>query len=232
MYLDLPLRENNYFWVPHTSAEQVIVSNVLQCAAVTLGHPDAIPNTTFIRKLFATHTAAGEIQDECVWEKAIKDLAKIDAHSARVAMSVHYNLSDRIKGGVIKKSVRAFFNIMKEMPIPFPEEALDDAEFHALLSNMGKRGVKRRLPEAEIDGAALLDEEIARRDRLARREQESARIRSYGSEMLAAWKTTTYKNWMFHQIAWDLWSEDVHVSYFRVRYELKEKPLREARAAQ
>ena len=35
------------------------------------------------------------------------DLASIDAHSAAMAMSQSDNVSDRIHGGVVKKSVRS-----------------------------------------------------------------------------------------------------------------------------
>ena len=92
----------------------------LQCAAVTVGHRGAVPSTIFVRKLLKW--LQGESADSVAQTTAIDDLAKIDAHSAAVARTVHYDASDMIDGGVIKKSVRAFLSFTKRLPVELPEE--------------------------------------------------------------------------------------------------------------
>ena len=150
MYSELPLGPSEYFWTPHTRAQTLIVSHVLQCASVTVGHKGAVPSTNFVRKLFTSLVASGESVDAITWNTAIDDLVKIDAHSAAMARSVHYDVSDMIDGGVIKKSVRAFLSVMKRLPVDFPEERIGKDEFDHLLANMGKRGVRRPVEE-DID---------------------------------------------------------------------------------
>ena len=123
--------------------KKVIVTQKLQCASVALGHRSAFANITFVCQLFGTLVAAGEDASVESHEKVINDLALVDAHSAKMACSVHYNVSDRIKGGVIQKSVRSFFAIMKAVPIPFPETTLSDEELGLLVASMVKLGGKR-----------------------------------------------------------------------------------------
>ena len=142
LYNDLPLRESEFFFTPHTDVPQVICAHLVQCASVTLGHRGAVPNTNFIRKLFATLIASGEGVFGDEWNRAIDDLARIDAHSAEMARSVHYNVSDKIK----RRWIRAFFAIMKALPLEWPDELLSDEDFAHLVQNMGKRGAKRRAP--------------------------------------------------------------------------------------
>ena len=77
------------------------------------------------------------------WSTAIDDLAKIDAHSAAVTRSVH---TDMIDVGVTKKSVRAFLNVMKRLPVEFPEERVSKDEVDHL-AIMGKRPVRRPVEE-------------------------------------------------------------------------------------
>ena len=93
LYAELPLRDCPCFWTPHTDTKKVIVTHILQCASETLGHTGAVPNTTFVRKLFGTLDAAGEDASAASYEEAIKDLALIDAHSAKMAVSAHYKLA-------------------------------------------------------------------------------------------------------------------------------------------
>ena len=38
MYSELPLGPSEFLWTAHTKAQTLIVSNVLQCASVTVGH--------------------------------------------------------------------------------------------------------------------------------------------------------------------------------------------------
>ena len=54
---ELPLGPSEYFWTPHTKAQTLIVSHVLQCACVTVGHKGAVPSTNFARKLFTSLAA-------------------------------------------------------------------------------------------------------------------------------------------------------------------------------
>ena len=60
----LPLGESQLFVTPHTSVKQVTVSILLQKASATLAHPKAVPNTNFIRKLYATPMEAGETVEQ------------------------------------------------------------------------------------------------------------------------------------------------------------------------
>ena len=55
--------------------------------------------------------------DSVARSTVVDDLAKIDAHSAAVARSVLYDVSDMIDGGVTKKSVRAFLSVTKRLPV-------------------------------------------------------------------------------------------------------------------
>ena len=155
MCAELPRGASDVFWTPHSQAKEIIVvSHVLQCASFTFGHPGATPNLNFVRELFARFTAQGETVDEYEYDRAVRDLAKVDAHSAKMAMSVRENLSDHYCGGVIKKSVRCSYNIMKQMPMNFPETLLSDADFTALITNIGMRGAKRERVEGDDAGAA------------------------------------------------------------------------------
>ena len=47
MFSELPLGPSDYFWTPRTKAQTLIVSNVLQCATVTVGHQVVVPSTNF-----------------------------------------------------------------------------------------------------------------------------------------------------------------------------------------
>ena len=58
-------------------------------------------------------------------------------------------MSDKIKGGVIKKSIRAFLTVMRRLLVDFPLDVVGDDEFKDVLADMGKRGVKR--PMEEVD---------------------------------------------------------------------------------
>ena len=51
MYSELPLGPSENFWTLHTKAQTLIVSNVLQCVSVTVGHKGVVPSTIFVRKL-------------------------------------------------------------------------------------------------------------------------------------------------------------------------------------
>ena len=93
------------------------------------------------------------------WNAAIDALAKTDAHSAAVARSVHFDVSDMIDASVTKKSVRAFLSVMKRLPVDFPPDAIGKNKFDHLLANVGKRGVKRPVEEDIVveDLAALAE---------------------------------------------------------------------------
>ena len=99
MYSQLPLRPSEYFWTSHTRAQTLILSNVLQRASVTVGHKGVVPSTIFVRKLLTRLVACGESADSVARSTAIDDLAKIDAHSAVVARSVHCDVTDKSDGG-------------------------------------------------------------------------------------------------------------------------------------
>ena len=152
----LPLRRNKYFWTRHTPMKKVCAAHILQCASVTLEHEGACPNTNFSRKLFGTLICAGHSASGTEYEQAIDDLAEIDAHSATMARTVHYNVSDRIEGGIIKKSVKSFYAVMGAMPRGFPIDPMTQEDFTALLGNLGKRGLKRRQDVVEGEDAAPL----------------------------------------------------------------------------
>ena len=111
---------------------------------------------TSVRKLFGTLICAGHSASGTEYEQAIDDLAEIDAHSATMARTVHYNVSDRIEGGMIKKSVRSFYAVMGAMPRGFPIDPMTQEDFTALLGNLGKRGLKRRQDVVEGEDAAPL----------------------------------------------------------------------------
>ena len=82
MYSELPRGPSEYLWTVHTKAQTLIVSHVLQCASVTVGHKGAVPPSNFVRKLLTSLVASGESVDSVTWNTAIDDLAKIDARSA------------------------------------------------------------------------------------------------------------------------------------------------------
>lgn len=212
MYSELPIRRCEYFFTPHTASEKIIASHVLQCACVTLGYPGAVPNTNYVRKLYATLISAGETIEAESWDRAIQDLATIDAHSATMARSIHYDVSDRIVGGVIKKSVRSFYTVMKAMPVNVPEEPMGDEEFELLVKNMGKRGVKRPAPDddSEVDDAVTK----------AQKQALTAQIKEIGASMLAERGKTKYEKKMFREIVDLLRAQGEHVTFFAVRYAL------------
>ena len=108
LHCELPLRESEYLFTLHTDAETVICAHLVQCAFFTLGHDGAVHNANFIRKLFGALVAVGEGSYGSQWKRAVGDLAQIDAHSAAMALSTHYNVSDKTKSGVVKKAMRAF----------------------------------------------------------------------------------------------------------------------------
>ena len=111
-------------------------------------------NSNFVRKLFATFPAQGETVDEYEYDRAVRDLAKVDARSAKMAMSVRYNLSGPYCGEVIKKPVRCSYNITKQMPQNFPETLLSDAGLTAPTTNIGMRGARRERVEGDDARAA------------------------------------------------------------------------------
>ena len=167
MYSELPLGPSEFFWTPHTKAQTLIVSNVLQCASVTVGHKGVVPSTIFVRKLLTSPVATGESADSGARSTAINDLAKIDAHSAAVARSVHCDVTDMSDGGVTKKSVRAFLSVTKRLPVDFPPDAIGKDELDHFLANVGKLGVRRPVEEdiADDDLAALAQRGMLARQR-------------------------------------------------------------------
>lgn len=119
LYQQLPIRKNKYWLVPHSKAMMVCVASLLQDASATLGYPGAVPNSNFIRKLFHTKVAEGDVVAEQTWLSLMKDLAAIDCHSIAIANSEHYDLSERTQGGIVKKSHRAYVSIMGRNPRRF-----------------------------------------------------------------------------------------------------------------
>ena len=107
----------------------------LQCAADTVGHKGTVHSTIFVRKLLKW--LLGESADSVARSTAIDDLAKIDAHSAAMVRSVLYDARDMIDGGVTKKSVRAFLNVMKRLPVDFPPDAIGKNELDQFLAMWG-----------------------------------------------------------------------------------------------
>ena len=167
MYSELPLGPSEFLWTPHTKAQTLIVSNVLQCVSVTVGHKGVVPSTIFVRKQLTRLVASGESAESVARSTAVDDLAKIDAHSAAVARSVHCDVTDMIDGGVIKKSVRAFLNVMKRLPVDFPPDAIGKDELDHFLANVDKLGVTRPAEEdiADDDLAALAHRRMLARQR-------------------------------------------------------------------
>ena len=171
MYSELPREPSEFFWAPHAKKPQtLIVSNVLQCASVTVGHKGVVPSTNFVCKLLTRPVASGESVDSVA--RSTDDLAKRDARSAAVAWSVLYDVSDMIDGCVTKKSVRAFLSFTKRLPVDFPPDAIGRDEFDHFLANVGKLGVKRPAEEdiADDDLAALTQRGMLARQRRLLRE--------------------------------------------------------------
>lgn len=112
---------------------------------------------------------------------AIDDLATIDAHSATMARSTRCNVSDRVKGGVITKSVRAFVSIVVANPVNCPAEQIDEAEFAGRFAHMGRRDVKRRLAEVAEDEDPD-DGDAPQAPRRAQLQGVRERIHAIGSE--------------------------------------------------
>ena len=65
---------------------------------------------------------SGEGSYGAEWNQIVEDLAMIDAHSATMARSVHYNVSDeKTRESVIKKkTMRAYVAVMKALPLDRP----------------------------------------------------------------------------------------------------------------
>ena len=219
MYSSLPFRDSDYFIVSHTPTDIICCSHVLQCACRTFGHPGAVPNTNFVRKLFATVAGTGEDVDEASWAKAVDDLANIDAHSADMARSIHYDLRDKIKGGVIKKSMRAFFRTMKRMPLAFPELALDNEEFTYVLGHMGKRSFKRKMDDVSED----LDELGTQEDPKLKKRRLRTLMQTMAQQLKEEWEEEVVKPWMIRHIVDDLWYQGEEVTYLQARYAITGK---------
>ena len=176
-----------------------------------------------MRKLFATIAATGDNFDETTFSNAVKDLAELDAHSAKMAMTIHYNLSDRITGSVINKSRKAFYSTMKRMPLEFPDEALNQDEFQHILSNMGKRSFKRKAPEPDAGDGDLETGAAGPETPMEKKRRMRERIRIMGEKMVEDWEGTQFRSWMMKQIVDDLWLEGEEVTYLQVRYALTGK---------
>ena len=73
------------------------MSHYLDCACTTLGHPGAAPTTNFIRQLYHTTISSGGPLGQD-YEEDLKGLADIDAHSYKMATSIHYDVSDLVDG--------------------------------------------------------------------------------------------------------------------------------------
>ena len=100
VHSELPLEPSEFFWTLHTKAQTPMLSHILQCAPVTVGHEGAVLSTNFVRKQLTRLVASGESADSVARSTAVDDLAKIDAHGAAVARSVHCDASDMIDWGV------------------------------------------------------------------------------------------------------------------------------------
>ena len=142
VYRDLPLGERDKFFTNHTQdGDEIKFSHYLNCDCTTLGHPGAAPTTNFIRELYhTTISAAGALGQK--YEEDLKDLADIDAHSYKMATSIHYDLSDFVDGPLVKKSIRSLYHLNNRMPVGFPEEHMTDEACAALKAGMGKMGDK------------------------------------------------------------------------------------------
>ena len=222
-YKSLPLAENReYFISSHTEdGDEVRVGSLLQSACITLGHPGVAPDTNFIRKLFhSVISSSGGLGEN--FNEDLKDLAEIDAHAYSMAKSIHYDLSDRLDGPLIKKSIRAFYNLNRRLPASCPNENLTPGQFAALRAGMGKRGAKKRPLQPEDHEGEQGDDAGEFPVENLTRAQKYQKIKDYGAEFLQWHQVEQYKNWMFWQISEDLfWNEGISCSYFQVRYCLK-----------
>ena len=124
---------------------KVLCSTSLNAAARTLGHPGAVPNTTFTRKLHGALTAAVQSFEQSERSRAVSDLAAIVANSSKkMVLSESCNVYEKIRSGTIKKSLKAYFAIMQRMPTGFADETLSEPEFHELFKQIGREGVEAR----------------------------------------------------------------------------------------
>ena len=219
LYSNIPRGVNKFFWTLHSDANKVCVAHILQCASVTLGLEGACPNTNFIRKLFGTLICAGAQAPAALSTSRQSTTWQRSTHiRPTMARTIHYNVSDRIKGGIIKKSVRSFYAVMGAMPIGFPLDSMTDEEFASLLGNMGKRGVKRRRAvgeEAEeVPAFTPRDPEDLNRQRV---------LQEAGNALKAEHGVDSNKNWMYHHLAANVTFEGEPVTYNQVRHDLKGK---------
>ena len=160
--------------------------------------------------------AFGESVDSVARSTAIDDLAKIDAHGAAVARSVHCDASDMIDGGVMKKSVRAFLSVIKRLPVDFPKERVGKDEFDHL-ANMGKRGVKRPVEEkTDIEDHAA----VAERRMPATQRRRSLRdlVLDAADRILATVERRPGVAKVRNAVVVELGHQDVIVSFTAVRY--------------
>ena len=103
--------------------KKVVCSTFPNKASETFAVLGAVPNTNFHQETF------------------VKDFASVEAHNAKMALAEHSHVSDREK-----KNVRAYYCVVKRMPLDFTEDAMETEEFQRLVKQIGKRGLKRKAP--------------------------------------------------------------------------------------
>ena len=117
-----------------------------------------------------------------------------------MAQSIHYILSDRVDNGVVKKSVRALVNVMKDAPVDFPDEELSPAEFQGIVNHIEKRGVKRQfnaISPIRTQKTPRWSHSIPEKSRRA----GTTLTRPSCVVTLEDYEESRYKNWMFKMIA-------------------------------
>ena len=232
LYQSLPLpADRKYFICTHTEAAGMVCCvHLLTSACKTLGHPGACPGTNYIRKLYHSYVSSSGGQLCEKYDDAMKDLAELDAHSYKMATSLHYDVSDMLNGPIVKKSVRAFWTLNEHLPVFMPPDEMTREEWEALMGNLSKRGNYKRAAHEMEDPAIDELPEGAENAEAAEYQQECGpakkkrKIHEYAQEFLEWWGEERHVDWHYHQIAEDLWwNEGLAVSYLSARYYLKGK---------
>ena len=129
-------------------------------------------------------------------------------------------LVTRAKGGVIKKSIRAFLSSMRRLPVVFPLDVIGDDEIHALLAHMGKPCLKRPVEEVDPDDEAAF---AARRVSFKESQRLMTEIKQGKRQKLSGrFMMLSYHRTLCAKLSWKIMHgvQEVVVKCHQVRYAL------------
>ena len=125
-------------------------------------------------------------------------------------------MSQQIKGGVIKNSIRALLLVMKRLPVEFPPDVTGGGELGNLQANMGNWSVKRAFAEVESDQDAGAAQE--RRRPVRERQRAMKALIAQTAERARQESGVQQKpNWLYTAVFAEFLSQEVVVNYHRAR---------------